>query len=120
MNAGELAEQLSRLMGHALSSEEAMYPDSADSCLDSYEDLCRSNSEIILKSLRFSADMERLWRECPNNVTVYHGGLQDTPAWITAGLFREKDSLAYVESGFHADIYTAARNAVEQLEGKSP
>lgn len=118
MNANELADRLTQLKNEGTAA--IARDDIARATLLNIEmvPLVWQQCEIITQSLRFSAHMERLWRECPNNVTVYHGGLQDTPAWITAGLFRGKDSLAYVESGFHADIYAAARNAVEKLEGK--
>lgn len=117
MNASELADKLEDWRERVCDSQDI---DDDKLSMSGFANIAFNYHREIIKSLRFAADMERLWRECPNNVTVYHGGLQDTPAWITAGLFREKDSLAYVESGFHADIYAAARKAVEKLEGKSP
>ncbi len=120
MNPSELADRLTDLKNEGTAAIASGDIASATVLNIEMTPLVWQQCEIITKSLRFAADMESLWRECPNNVTVYHGGLQDTPAWITAGLFREKDSLAYVESGFHADIYAAARKAVEKLEGKSP
>lgn len=94
MTASELAESL----------ERAYEKIGSDGWQSIYDDVM-SAFPIIIKSLRFAADMERLVPKC--------WSVEITGPWTDGGCVIQTQN----EACQGLDIYSAARKAVESLEG---
>lgn len=90
MNANELADSLDLRRSGGNSSGE---------------------DEIIIKSLRFAADMERLY--CQGRCPLFSGSGGDDPM-VQLSLYDFGERVHF----YAEDIYSAARKAVEALEGE--
>lgn len=102
MNAGELADSLEYWREKIVESQSINEDKLSTSAFAS---AAFNHAEVILKSLRFSACIERLMSD---------------PMFMlkTSVAYGQVDILTSVAWVHAKDIYTAARNAVEKLEGK--
>lgn len=101
MNAGELADRLEYWREKIVESQSI---DDDKLSTSAFASVAFNYAEVIFKSLRFAADMERLMAETWE--------LSMTGPWPNGSYVIQTRSLFTVEK----DIYTAARKAVEKLE----
>lgn len=81
------------------------------------KNLCFSNLDTIISALQFAEDMRTL-ADIGYSVHVY-GSSDELPNW-TVGLIEDGDDASEesILNFYGPDIFAAARNAVEQMEGK--
>lgn len=68
-----------------------------------------SHYDLLSKSLRFAADMEKIYEHCGEIVIRKRKAPQQDIEYLSVSVVRSEGD----------DIYTAARKAVEGMEGKN-
>lgn len=105
MNASELADRLEYWREKIVESQSI---DDDKLSTSAFASVAFNYAKVILKSLRFAADMEKIYEHCGEIVIRKRENPHQEIQYLSGRVSKsEGDS-----------IYTAARNAVEKLEGK--